>query len=203
MTASLYYHMKTLEALYAEKIVVVLREKDADLVRRKARAVYDGGLRVQEVTWTTPDAPKLISEFNKAGLGVIGAGTILELPEAKKAVAAGAKFLVSPVFTKAVAAFAKSKKIPYLPGCATAQECYTAWKAGCRPIKVFPAPTLGGPEFLRRLLNPMPFLELLPTLIKVEEIPAYLAAGAKAVGIGGAGMADVEAMAREAVRIRG
>ena len=49
----------------------------------------------------------------------------------------------------------------------------------------------------------MPFLELLPTLIKPEEIPAYLAAGAKAVGIGGQGMTDVEALAREAVRQRG
>src|SRR5688572_6890617 len=192
-----------LSTLYAEKIVVVLREKDADLVRAKARAVHDGGLRVMEVTWTTPQAAELIKEFRKAGLGFIGAGTILELPEAKKAVAAGAKFLVSPVFTKSVAAYAKAKKIPYLPGCATAQECYTAWKAGCRPLKIFPAPMLGGPEFLRRLLNPMPFLELLPTLIKVEEIPAYLAAGAKAVGIGGAGMTDVEAMAREAVKMRG
>jgi len=192
-----------IDTLYAEKVVVVLREKDPDLVRAKARQVYDGGLRVQEVTWTTPKAAELIREFGKAGLGVIGAGTILELPDAKKAVAAGAKFLVSPVFTASVAAYAKSKKIPYLPGCATAQECYTAWKAGCRPIKVFPAPTLGGPEFIRRLLNPMPFLELLPTLIKVDEIPAYLAAGARAVGIGGAGMTDVEAMARAAVKARG
>jgi 2-dehydro-3-deoxyphosphogluconate aldolase/(4S)-4-hydroxy-2-oxoglutarate aldolase len=195
--------MKTLETLYAEKIVVVLREKDPDLVRAKARQVRDGGLRVQEVTWTTPQAADLIREFDRAGLGVIGAGTILEEADAKKAVAAGAKFLVSPVFTKSVAAVAKAKKIPYLPGCATATECYEAWKAGGRPIKIFPAPTLGGPEFLRRLLAPMPFLELLPTLIKPEEIPAYLAAGAKAVGIGGQGMTDVEAMAREAVKMRG
>jgi 2-dehydro-3-deoxyphosphogluconate aldolase / (4S)-4-hydroxy-2-oxoglutarate aldolase len=194
--------MKAIEALYAEKVVVVLREKDAALVREKARAVRDGGLRVMEVTWTTPQAPELIREFVKARLGVIGAGTILELADAKKAHAAGAQFLVSPVFTASVAAFARSKKLPYLPGCATAQECYRAWKAGGRPIKIFPAPTLGGPEFIRRLLAPMPFLELLPTLIKVDEIPAYLAAGAKAVGIGGAGMTDVEAMAREAVRVR-
>lgn len=192
-----------LETLYAEKIVVVLREKDPDLVRAKARAVHDGGLRVMEVTWTTPKAAELVKELDKAGLGVIGAGTILELPDAKKAVAAGAKFLVSPVFTKSVAAFAKSKRIPYLPGCSTSNEIYAAWKAGCRPIKVFPAPVLGGPEFIKRLLAPMPFLELLPTLIKVEEIPAYLAAGAKAVGIGGAGFSDPETMAREAVKVRG
>lgn len=197
--------MKVLEALYAERIVVVQREKSADVVRAKAKAIADGGLRIQEVTWTTPDAAALIAELTKLKLGTIGAGTILTAAEARKAVAAGAKFLVSPVFTKDVAAFAKSKKLPYLPGCATAQEAYTAWKAGGRPIKIFPAPCLGGPEFIRRLLNPLPFLELLPTLVAVSEIPDYLRAGAKAVGIGAALVPDAPAaaqLARDAVAAR-
>jgi 2-dehydro-3-deoxyphosphogluconate aldolase/(4S)-4-hydroxy-2-oxoglutarate aldolase len=181
---------RVLEALYDDKIVVVLREKDPDLVRAKARAVRDAGLRVQEVTWTTPDAPLLIREFVKGKLGVIGAGTILTLAEAKEAVAAGAQFLVSPVFTDDVNAFAKRKRIPYLPGCATAQEAYGAWQAGGRPIKIFPAPCVGGPEFIRRLLAPLPFLELLPTLVGVGEIKTYLAMGAKAVGIGAATVPD-------------
>ena len=197
--------MNALDALYAERIVVVQREKSADVVRAKARAIADGGLRIQEVTWTTPDAAALIAELSKLNLGTIGAGTILTAAEAKKAVAAGAKFLVSPVFTKDVAAYAKSKKLPYLPGCATAQEAYDAWKAGGRPIKIFPAPCLGGPEFIRRLLNPLPFLELLPTLVAVAEIPDYLRAGAKAVGIGAAQAADAAAaaqLARDAVAAR-
>jgi 2-dehydro-3-deoxyphosphogluconate aldolase/(4S)-4-hydroxy-2-oxoglutarate aldolase len=197
--------MKVLEELYAERIVVVQREKSADVVRAKARAIRDGGLRVQEVTWTTPDAAALIAELTKLKLGTIGAGTILTAAEAKKAHAAGATFLVSPVFTKDVAAFAKSKKLPYLPGCATAQEAYSAWKAGGRPIKIFPAPCLGGPEFIRRLLNPLPFLELLPTLVAVAEIPDYLRAGAKAVGIGAAQAADAaaaEKLANDAVAAR-
>jgi 2-dehydro-3-deoxyphosphogluconate aldolase/(4S)-4-hydroxy-2-oxoglutarate aldolase len=141
----------------------------------------------------------------KQKIGTIGAGTILTLAEAKKAVAAGAAFLVSPVFTKEVNAFAKAKKLPYLPGCATAQEAYAAWKAGARPIKIFPAPCLGGPEFVRRLLNPLPFLELLPTLVAVSEIPDYLRAGAKAVGIGSASAPDAAAaaqLARDAVAAR-
>ncbi len=192
-----------LETLYEEKVVVVQREKSAEAARAKARGIREGGLRVQEVTWTTPEAPALIREFVKAGLGVIGAGTILTLAEAKKAVAAGAQFLVSPVFTKDVAAFARRKKVPYVPGCATAQEAYDAWRGGGRPIKIFPAPCLGGPELIRRLLNPLPFLELLPTLVAVSEIRAYLAAGARAVGIGAAQAADgpaAAAMAQEAIR---
>ncbi len=191
------------ETLYEEKIVVVQREKSAAAAREKARAIREGGLRVQEVTWTTPEAPALIREFVNDKLGVVGAGTILTLDEARKAVDAGAEFLVSPVFTDEVCAFAKEKKIPYVPGCATAQEAYAAWQAGGRPIKIFPAPCLGGPELIRRLLNPLPFLELLPTLVAVSEIKAYLAAGARAVGIGAGGATDAAAaakMAREAVQ---
>lgn len=187
---------RVLEILYKEKVVVVQREKSADAVRVKARAIRDGGLKIQEVTWTTPEAPQLIQELGKANVGVIGAGTILTLDEAKQAVAAGAEFLVSPIYTEEVSVYAKSKKIPYLPGCATAQEAYAAWQGGGRPVKIFPAPCLGGPEFIRRLLNPLPFLELLPTLVAVSEIRAYIAAGAMAVGIGAAGAADAEAAAK-------
>jgi len=196
---------QVLEVMYHEKIVVVQREKQASAVRAKAWAFRDGGIRVQEVTWTTPEAPALVKEFVDQKLGLVGAGTILTLAEARKAVAAGAQFLVSPVFTKEVNAFAKSRKIPYLPGCGTAQEAYDAWLAGGRPIKIFPAPCLGGPEFIRRLLNPLPFLELLPTLVRVDEIQAYLQAGAKCVGIGAALARDAavaEGMAREAVAAR-
>src|SRR6185369_13849593 len=107
---------KTREQLYAEKAVVILREKDADSVRKKAHAARDGGLRVQEITWTTPSVAELIKEFTAEHLGTIGAGTILTLDDAKQAVDAGAKFLVSPVFTPVVSAWAKKKKVVYIPG---------------------------------------------------------------------------------------
>jgi 2-dehydro-3-deoxyphosphogluconate aldolase/(4S)-4-hydroxy-2-oxoglutarate aldolase len=190
------------EILYQEKIVVVQREKTAEAARAKARAIREGGLQVQEVTWTTPEAAEIIRELVRDKVGVIGAGTILTLDEAKQAVAAGAQFLVSPVFTDEVSAFAKEKKVPYVPGCATAQEAYTAWQKGGRPIKIFPAPCLGGPELIRRLLNPLPFLELLPTLVAVSEIQAYLAAGARAVGIGAGTAPDAAAAAKMAQEAR-
>lgn len=192
------------ETLYGQRLVVVHREKSAEPVREKVRAAAEAGVKVQEVTWTTPSAPEIIAELSRAGLGAIGAGTILTLGEAKQAHDAGAQFFVSPVFTRPVYDFARAKGVVYIPGCATAQETYAAWTVECRPLKIFPAPTLGGPEFIRRLLAPMPFLELLPTLIAVDEIPAYLEAGARAVGIGAASAPDaagVSAMCRRALEL--
>lgn len=176
---------KTREFLYAEKTCVILREKDAETVRRKAYAARDGGLRIQEVTWTTPSAAELINEFSRKKIGTIGAGTILTVADAKKAVAAGATFLVSPIFTPAINAWAKKNRIVYIPGCATPGEIHAAWEAGCRPIKVFPVPDFGGAAYLRHLLAPLPFLELLPTGgLGLEDVKPYLDAGAKAVGLG-------------------
>ncbi|HLY09849.1 MAG TPA: bifunctional 4-hydroxy-2-oxoglutarate aldolase/2-dehydro-3-deoxy-phosphogluconate aldolase [Planctomycetota bacterium] len=178
---------KTREQLYAEKAVVILREKDPALVRKKAHAARDGGLRIQEITWTTPSVADLIREFTKEQLGTIGAGTILTVDEAKQAVDAGATFLVSPVFTPDVNAWAKKKDVVYIPGAATPQEVYRAWQEGCRPVKVFPVPDFGGAAYLKHLLAPLPFLELLPTGgLGLADLKPYLDAGAKAVGLGAA-----------------
>jgi 2-dehydro-3-deoxyphosphogluconate aldolase/(4S)-4-hydroxy-2-oxoglutarate aldolase len=176
---------KTREFLYQERVVVILREKNADVVRKKAYAAHEGGLRIQEVTWTTPSAAELISEFSRRKIGTIGAGTILTVAEAKKAVAAGALFLVSPIFTPAVNAWCKKNKIVYIPGCATPNEIHAAWAAGCRPIKVFPVPDFGGSAYIKHLLAPLPFLELLPTGgLGVDDVKPYLDAGSRAVGLG-------------------
>lgn len=178
---------KTREQLYAAKAVVILREKDAALVRKKAHAARDGGLRVQEITWTTPSAAELIREFTREKLGTIGAGTILTVDDATKAVEAGAQFLVSPVFTPEVSAWARERDVVYIPGAATPQEILRAWQDGCRPVKVFPVPDFGGAAYIRHLLAPLPFLELLPTGgLGLADLKTYLDAGAKAVGLGAA-----------------
>jgi 2-dehydro-3-deoxyphosphogluconate aldolase/(4S)-4-hydroxy-2-oxoglutarate aldolase len=176
---------KVREELYAEKAVLILRENDAELVRKKAHAARDGGLKIQEITWTTPSVAELIREFTKEKLGTIGAGTILTIDDAKKAVDAGAKFLVSPIFTPEVSAWAKKKDVVYIPGAATPQEIMRAWQDGCRPVKVFPVPDFGGAAYIKHVLAPLPFLELLPTGgLGLEDVKPYLDAGAKAMGLG-------------------
>lgn len=176
---------KTREQLYEEKAVVILREKEAGLVRKKAHAARDGGLRIQEITWTTPSVAELIREFTKEHLGTIGAGTILTIEDAKQAVDAGARFLVSPIFTPVVSAWAKKKDVLYIPGAATPMEIMRAWQDGCRPVKVFPVPDFGGAAYIKHVLAPLAFLELLPTGgLGLEDLKPYLDAGAKAVGLG-------------------
>jgi 2-dehydro-3-deoxyphosphogluconate aldolase/(4S)-4-hydroxy-2-oxoglutarate aldolase len=176
---------QTREQLYHERAVVILREKDAELVRKKAHAARDGGLKIQEITWTTPSVAELIREFTREELGTIGAGTILTVEDARKAVDAGARFLVSPVFSPEVAAWAKQKDVVYIPGAATPQEIMRAWQEGCRPVKVFPVPDFGGAAYLRHVLAPLPFLELLPTGgLGLADVKPYLDAGARAVGLG-------------------
>jgi 2-dehydro-3-deoxyphosphogluconate aldolase/(4S)-4-hydroxy-2-oxoglutarate aldolase len=176
---------KTREQLYEEKAVVILREKSPDLVRKKAHAARDGGLRIQEITWTTPSVAELIREFTKDHVGIVGAGTILTLDDAKQAVDAGAKFLVSPIFTPVVSAWAKKKDVLYIPGAATPYEIMRAWQDGCRPVKVFPVPDFGGAAYIKHVLAPLPFLELVPTGgLGLEDLQPYLEAGAKAVGLG-------------------
>ena len=200
---------QTREELYAAKAVVILREKDAGLVRKKARAARDGGLRIQEITWTTPSVAELIREFTKEKLGTIGAGTILTLDDAKKAVDAGAAFLVSPVFTPEVNAWAKMNDLVYIPGAATPQEIHRAWQEGCRPVKVFPVPDFGGAAYIRHLLAPLPFLELLPTGgLGLADLKDYLDAGAKAVGLGAAfthtpavQAGDIASLTKEAAQV--
>lgn len=176
---------QTRELLYLEKAVVILREKDPELVRKKAHAARDGGLKIQEITWTTPAVAELIREFTREELGTIGAGTILSVEDARKAVDAGARFLVSPIFTPEVAAWAKQKDVVYIPGAATPQEIMRAWQEGCRPVKVFPAPDFGGATYVKHVLAPLPFLELLPTGgLGLSDVKPYLDAGARAVGLG-------------------
>jgi 2-dehydro-3-deoxyphosphogluconate aldolase/(4S)-4-hydroxy-2-oxoglutarate aldolase len=194
--------------LYRERLVVIHRQRDGAVALLKARACREGGVGIQEITWTTPGAARAVRELRRLKAGVIGAGSILTARQAKDAVDAGAQFLVSPVFTKSVSAFAKRRKMLYLAGACSPQEIYDAWEEGVRPVKLFPSPDPCSPSYLKRLLGPMPFLELLPTGVGLEHLRPYLDAGAKAVGLGnpftdppeGNG-ADLAALAARAVEM--
>jgi 2-dehydro-3-deoxyphosphogluconate aldolase/(4S)-4-hydroxy-2-oxoglutarate aldolase len=171
--------------LYRERVCVVLREKSPEAALAKARALREGGLRALEVTCTTPGAAAAIAELAKQGIGLPGAGSVVRLEQAKEAVAAGARFLVSPVHVRDVSAWAREQGVVYLAGALTPQEALDAWEAGSRPVKIFPVCDLGGAAYVRHLLAPLPFLELCPTGgITPENFRTYLDAGAKMVGMG-------------------
>ncbi len=148
-------------------------------------AALRGGFRIIEFTLSIPGAFELIEEFSKREGVLVGAGTVLEVEQARRAVAAGACFLVSPVVDEPVIAAASALGVAAMPGTHTPTEMVRAHRAGAQLCKLFPAPA-GGPAWLRSVRGPLPFLKIVPTngvtLDGPEGMEPWLAAGAWAVG---------------------
>ncbi len=165
------------------------------------RAALKGGLRVLEITLTTPGALGFMEEL--ADEGFVGGGTVLTVEDARNVAKAGGRFAFSPVFDPAVVDAAHSLGLLAVPGASTPTEILAAHRHGARLVKVFPAGALGGPAFLSAVRGPLPGIALVPTSGPSSKTAAdYFAAGAVAIGIGrevfapGFTLATVEAAAR-------
>jgi 2-dehydro-3-deoxyphosphogluconate aldolase/(4S)-4-hydroxy-2-oxoglutarate aldolase len=170
------------ELIGRERACAILRCNDAEVGRRAMAAALAGGFRVCEVTLTTPRALDLVAELAARPEVVVGAGTVLTVEDAEAAVAAGARFLVSPVTDVAVIRRAAELGVASLPGAHTPTELLAAHRAGAPLLKLFPAPA-GGPVWLRSVLGPLPFLKIVPTNgTDADNAAAWLAAGAWALG---------------------
>ncbi|MDZ7789422.1 MAG: bifunctional 4-hydroxy-2-oxoglutarate aldolase/2-dehydro-3-deoxy-phosphogluconate aldolase [Xanthomonadales bacterium] len=161
----------------------ILRTDDADAALKAMEAAVRGGFTICEFTLTVPGVYELIADFSKRYPDVVfGAGTVLAVEEAEKAVEAGAQFLVSPVTDEAVIEAAARLGVAAMPGTHTPTEMLRAYRAGAGLQKLFPAPGIG-PDFVKACLGPMPFLNIVPTHGVTEGNAAdWLAAGAHAIG---------------------
>ncbi|MGU8237852.1 bifunctional 2-keto-4-hydroxyglutarate aldolase/2-keto-3-deoxy-6-phosphogluconate aldolase [Clostridium perfringens] len=132
--------IKTLTNLINEAFVLVLRTNTKDEGIETAKAAIKGGCNIIEVTFTIPNADKVIEELikDKNEEGVIGAGTVLDAETARIAILAGAEFIVSPSFDKETATLCNRYGIPYIPGCFTPREIKEARECGSDVIKLFP-----------------------------------------------------------------
>ncbi|MEX1652595.1 bifunctional 4-hydroxy-2-oxoglutarate aldolase/2-dehydro-3-deoxy-phosphogluconate aldolase [Streptomyces pseudovenezuelae] len=140
-----------------------------------ADALAAGGARCAEVTFRTPDAEQVVKAMAAHGALTVGAGTVLTAEQAERAVAAGARFLVSPGFDEEVIDKARELGVPVAPGTATATELMRALKAGVDTVKLFPAEPLGGTGMLRALAAPFPQARFVPTGgIGPGQLAAYL-----------------------------
>jgi len=152
------------------------------------RALHRGGVRISEITLTSPGALDAIALARKE-LGdqcIIGVGSVLDRQSAQTAIAAGAQFVVAPTFDPAVLALAHEKDRPVIPGALTPNEILAATQAGADMVKVFPANHFG-PRYFRDVMAPMPHLKLMPTGgVNLDTIPDWIAAGAQALGVGSA-----------------
>jgi Entner-Doudoroff aldolase len=173
---------EVLHAIREARAIAILRCNDRDTGREALRAAVRGGFTALEVTMTTPGALDLVRELADDDRLLVGAGTVLTQDQARSAVKAGARFLVSPVMDPEVIADADRLGVVAIPGCATPTELFDAHRAGAMLQKLFPAPA-AGPAWLRAVLAPMPFLRVIPTHgVDADTAAEWLAAGAYAVG---------------------
>jgi len=188
---------ETLDAMASARCSAILRTSQADAAAPAMEAAVRGGFRIIEFTLTTPGACDHIRAFAAREGLVVGAGTVMTLDEAERAVEAGARFLVSPVFDPEVVQAAVRLGVVAMPGCHTPTEMWQAHRAGAHLCKLFPCPggvsatsaqgdpggASGGPAWIRSVLGPMPFLRIVPTNgVTPENAAAFLEAGAFGVG---------------------
>lgn len=166
--------------LAVERASAILRCPSEDAARVAMEAAIAGGFRICEFTLTIPGAIGLVREFAARRDLVVGAGTVLTVEDARAAVDAGARFLVSPVFDPAIVEEASRLGVASIPGCATPTEMLAAHRAGATLLKLFPAQP---PSWIAQTLGPMPFLKIVPTSgVTLENCRDHLAAGAFGVG---------------------
>lgn len=162
--------MAVTPALSAQEVVrdapvipVIVLEK-AEHAVPMARALLAGGIRMLEVTLRTPAALACIEAIaREVPEAVVGAGTVRSAQDARAAAAAGARFLVSPGLTPAVAQASRDVQLPLLPGVATASEIMQAQEEGLRTLKFFPALQAGGLAMLTAWQGPFGEVAFCPT----------------------------------------
>lgn len=187
---------QTVEYIETHKSVAVIRLPEAALFEPVAEALYEGGIRILEITMTVPDALSLIKKAVDASPSdmLIGVGSVLDVDTAKASVDAGAKFVVSPIVKTDVIEQAQKLGVAVMPGAFTPTEIQTAWEAGADIVKVFPA-NIVGMKFFKAVRAPMPHLKLMPTGgVSLTNGREWIEAGACAIGVGSA-LVDKQALA--------
>jgi 2-dehydro-3-deoxyphosphogluconate aldolase/(4S)-4-hydroxy-2-oxoglutarate aldolase len=170
-----------------EKIVAVVRVEDGLSALKAVEAIYKGGIRIIEITFTVPRADEVISKISEemANDILVGAGTVIDSDLCKRALDAGAEFIVSPnVHYEVIKLASESGKVT-IPGAMTPTEIVNAWQAGSDMVKLFPADLLGIP-YIKALRGPLPQIPLMATGgISVDNAKAFLDSGVQVLGVGG------------------
>jgi 2-dehydro-3-deoxyphosphogluconate aldolase/(4S)-4-hydroxy-2-oxoglutarate aldolase len=176
-----------LQFLSEEKIVAIIRGIPEDRADATAQALFQGGIVFLEVTLNTDGALGMISRFRERyeGRMRIGAGTVLDLGQAKEAVAAGAEYIISPNLDEEVVYYGVEQGVEVWPGTMTPTEIVRAYKAGASAVKVFPLGSLGV-NYLKEIRAPLNHIPMVATGgVNLQNIASVLDTGVVAVGLGG------------------
>lgn len=172
-----------MDVLSEEKIFPIIRSKNAEVVVNTAKALADGGIKILEINIESPEIYSAISEVSK--FAKVCAGGIITTLQAQAALDSGAEILSSPIFQMNLVKISKDRQVPFIASASTPNEAYNAWKARIPLIKLHPVTAMGGVLYVEDILRPMPFLKILPQgNVRLNEVSAYIKAGAFAVGVG-------------------
>lgn len=184
--------LQVLSAMIDQGVIPVFQHPDPEVCIGAIQACANGGAKCIEFTNRGDFAPAVFAEvarhFAKADPSVImGVGSIVDAPTAALFLAYGANFVVGPATNAEVARLCNRRMVAYSPGCATATEISDAQELGCEIIKVFPGGSVGGPEFVKAVLGPMPWTKIMPTggiTASEDSLRAWFDAGIVACGMG-------------------
>ena len=184
--------MAVITAMHETGMVPVFFNSDLEVCKHVLKACYDGGVRVFEFTnrgdfahevfgalvkWAEKECPELI----------LGAGTVIDVPTAALYLQLGANFIVGPNFVPEIAPVCNRRLVPYCPGCGSVTEISNAQSMGCDVTKVFPAGNVGGPTFVKNVLGPLRWSNIMVTGAvspDEENLTAWVKAGVFCVGMG-------------------
>lgn len=178
--------LQSLQKILSGGVIAIMRAPSAAQLLDAAKAIYEGGVDVIEVTMTTPGAlsvvEQAVSQFGEQVL--FGAGSVLDPETARLAILAGAQFVVSPTLNLDTIEMCKRYSIPVIPGAYTPTEILTAWEHGADIVKVFPA-SVGGPAYIKAIKAPLPQVRLAAVGgVTVENTAQFFIAGIDVVGVG-------------------
>ena len=165
----------------------MIRAPSADAAVTVVEALMEAGLTVAEITMTVPGAIGAIALVTKrfAGKVLVGAGTVTDADTARRAVDAGAEFIVSPCLVPEVITASNRADVAVIPGALTPTEVMEAHRKGGDMVKIFPVQSVGGAAYLRALRGPFPDIPLVPTGgVTLDTVGDMFSAGAAAVGVG-------------------
>jgi 2-dehydro-3-deoxyphosphogluconate aldolase / (4S)-4-hydroxy-2-oxoglutarate aldolase len=169
------------------RLVAVVRSKSAEEALATAKAVAEGGVQFIEITFSVPSALDVIEILVAEGRLHVGAGTVLSNEEAEEAIGTGAQFIVSPSLELNLIPICHEANVPCIPGAATPTEILAAARAKADLVKIFPADTIGGPDFVHQMSGPFPNIRFMVSGgVSLTNIKEYVRAGVTGICLGSA-----------------
>jgi 2-dehydro-3-deoxyphosphogluconate aldolase/(4S)-4-hydroxy-2-oxoglutarate aldolase len=187
-----FSRIETITAMKKVGMIPVFYEKDIETAKGITKGCVKGGANVIEFTNRGDFAHEVFAELvkwtaNELPEAVLGVGSILDPYTAILFIQSGANFVVGPTFNPEVAKLCNRRGIPYSPGCGSATEASNALELGVEIVKIFPGAEVGGPNFVKSIKGPIPWISIMPTggvAPTLDSLTTWFKAGVSCVGIG-------------------